>query len=131
MALPTFDFSNLVSASLHAIFVVVKSPIFYFTTLTISFGVIYNRLYDYFINLAIPKIPANLAMPTDYHGGVVDFFLYMFNVETLVDIFNGFISVLNGLITFLPGVFIGVLSAVKIYMARKSLYETTKGITKH
>lgn len=130
MALPTFDFGNLARIALGAILYTVKSPIFYFGVLMASMGVIYNQIYQHFISLYIPNIPAELIMPPDT-GGVVSFFIYMFNVEVLLQIFNAFITITNNFISFVPGIFFGLFVACRLYLAQKHLYQTVKDISKN
>ncbi len=129
MALPTFDFSNLVRISLGAILKTAKSPIVYFSTMSISMGVIFNQLYQSFIGLSIPQITASLTIPSD-NTGVLSYFVYMLNVNQLVLIFNGFITILNAIISFLPGMLLGLIIAVRLYLAQKHIYQTVRDITK-
>ena len=129
MAIPTFDFANLARISMGLILHTVKSPIFYFGVLMTSMGVIYNQLYNHFISLSIPTIPAELVQPHD-HGGIVSYFLYMFNFDLLLQIFNAFISITNNFISFVPGIFFGLFIACRLYLAHKHVYQTVKDISK-
>lgn len=129
MALPTFDFGNLIRISLHGILYVVKSPIFYFSTLIVSMGVIFSMLYQHFIGISIPIIPATLAMPSGY-GGVTSYFVYMLNVDVLVTILNAVFTILNLFIEFVPGMLLGLLVAMRIYSTQKHVYFTVKDLSR-
>lgn len=129
MALPTFDFFNIIRVGISAIIKTAKSPIVYFAAMSLSMGVIFNQLYQSFIGLSIPSISANLTLPSD-QSGVVDYFVYMLNVDQIVTIFNGFIAILNAVISFIPGVLLGLLVAVRLYLAQKHVYETVRDISR-
>lgn len=129
MALPTFDFVNIVRIALSKALVAVKSPLVLLLAFAVVFGTVGTTLYNIFSDYTIPQITEAQLDFSMVHSELLQLILYASNSKQLVNIVNTFITTLNVLIPFTVTFFATFFAGLWAYNVGLATRTTTKDTT--